>query len=280
MAPNTPNKNVQSLASSFDAFKSSFQSLKYDACSRMMSDLKFGLTGFTSLPPFCDTSIPSAAQEHMLARDILEHAVLLSVHLRDSEGFARSFTQLAVHYEACAALGSLPPSQKELPILGLNLLRLLVENRTAEFHAELELLGSDAVNSSVYIRYPVEIEQCLMEGSYAKVLALRQEAPSPECAYFLEALGNTVREELASCVETAYRSMPRADVLNMIACKPNELEELVQTRGWGVADNGSMLTFPRREANADMQTSSAEKEPQLEVISQVLAYARELERIV
>merc|ERR1712216_918115 len=129
------------------------------------------------------TSIPSAAQEHMLARDILEHAVLLSVHLRDSEGFARSFTQLAVHYEACAALGSLPPSQKELPILGLNLLRLLVENRTAEFQAELELLGSDAVNSSVYIRYPVEIEQCLMEGSYAKVLALRQEAPSPECAY-------------------------------------------------------------------------------------------------
>ncbi len=34
----------------------------------------------------------------------------------------------------------LPPSDTELLVTGLNLLRLLVQNRIAEFHTELELL--------------------------------------------------------------------------------------------------------------------------------------------
>eukprot|EP00976_Prorocentrum_cordatum_P037291 757774-Prorocentrum_minimum.AAC.8 len=37
----------------------------------------------------------------------------------------------------------LPDSQQEYPIIGLNLLRLLVQNRTAEFHTELELLSPE-----------------------------------------------------------------------------------------------------------------------------------------
>jgi hypothetical protein len=40
----------------------------------------------------------------------------------------------------CRAL--LPPSQQENLIVGLDLLRLLVQNRIAEFHTELELLSS------------------------------------------------------------------------------------------------------------------------------------------
>lgn len=34
----------------------------------------------------------------------------------------------------------LPPSPQEYHLVGLNLLRLLVENRIAEFHTELELI--------------------------------------------------------------------------------------------------------------------------------------------
>ncbi|GMQ05894.1 hypothetical protein CsSME_00050721 [Camellia sinensis var. sinensis] len=41
--------------------------------------------------------------------------------------------------------GRLPPSPQEYPILGLNLLRLLVQNRIAEFHTELELLSATIV---------------------------------------------------------------------------------------------------------------------------------------
>ena len=249
-------------------------------CSSLLPELKLGLTQFKSLPPFFDASANNATQEAMLAREILEHAVLLSVKLGDEAAFARNFLQLQTYYTDIRDAG-LPSSQRELPILGLNLLRLLVQNRTAEFHAELELLGPDAAANSVYIRYPVELEQCLMEGSYAKVLALRREAPSPECAYFLEALAGTVTVELASCVESAYRSLPVADAQAMLSCSAEELDAIIRERGWRKVDGGKALVFPATGDSAIAAQNAADKDaPRLEVISQVLTYARELERIV
>ena len=37
----------------------------------------------------------------------------------------------------------LPPSPQEYAMTGLNLMRLLVENRIAEFHTELELIPDE-----------------------------------------------------------------------------------------------------------------------------------------
>jgi 26S proteasome regulatory subunit N12 len=37
----------------------------------------------------------------------------------------------------------MPPSENEFVIVALNLMRLLVQNRIAEFHTELELLPAD-----------------------------------------------------------------------------------------------------------------------------------------
>lgn len=56
------------------------------------------------------------------------------------------------------------------PLLGLNLLFLLSQNRVAEFHIELELLPIDKILNNVYIQHPVSLEQYIMEGSYNKVL--------------------------------------------------------------------------------------------------------------
>ena len=63
----------------------------------------------------------------------------------------------------------LPESAYQLQLLGLNLLALLAQNRVGEFHTELELLPPDAIHNNVYIKYPVALEQYLMEGSYNKV---------------------------------------------------------------------------------------------------------------
>jgi 26S proteasome regulatory subunit N12 len=66
------------------------------------------------------------------AGDILEHAVVLSVKMEDQDAFERHFLQLKSYYTDTRGL--VPPSEQEYPILGLNLLRLLVQNRIAEFH--------------------------------------------------------------------------------------------------------------------------------------------------
>lgn len=44
-------------------------------------------------------------------------------------------------------------------LLGLNLLFLLSQNRVSEFHTELERLTAKDIQTNVYIRHPVSLEQ-------------------------------------------------------------------------------------------------------------------------
>ena len=140
----------------FDKFKASFEktdTASLDAAQQLLAKLKVAMLDFTSLPPSAPSK-PSEAQlrELLLAREILEHGALLSVRTMEIPAFERYVAQLKVYYSDCAA--SLPASQREYPILGLNLLRLLAQNRIAEFHTELELIAPDAQATNVYVKYP------------------------------------------------------------------------------------------------------------------------------
>jgi len=77
-------------------------------------------------------------------------------------------------------------------LVGLNLMRLLSQNRIAEFHTELELLPP-ALLENPFIRHPISIEQWLMEGSYNKVFKGRAQTPAPEYALFMDTLIDTMR---------------------------------------------------------------------------------------
>ncbi|OVA20924.1 SAC3/GANP/Nin1/mts3/eIF-3 p25 [Macleaya cordata] len=146
------------------------------------------LTGFKSLPPLLEES-PNAVHELSLARDIYEHAVVLSVKAEDQDAFERDFFQLKPYYTDTG--NRLPPSPQEYPILGLNLLRLLVQNRIAEFHTELELLSASAMENPC-IKHAVELEQSFMEGAYNRVLSARQTVPHETYVYFMDLLAKTV----------------------------------------------------------------------------------------
>lgn len=78
------------------------------------------------------------------------------------------------------------------PLLGLNLLRLLAQNNIAEFHTELESLELDQL-SNIYIKHPIQVEQCLMEGSYNKVWNSRSNVPAEDYAFFIDILMGTIR---------------------------------------------------------------------------------------
>ncbi|KAI7989394.1 hypothetical protein LOK49_LG13G00924 [Camellia lanceoleosa] len=98
------------------------------------------------------------------------------------------FFQLKPYYTD--AHGHLPPSPQEYPILGLNLLRLLVQNRIAEFHTELELLSASAMENNC-IKHA--LEQSFMERPYNHVLSARQTVPHETYVYFMDLLPKTVR---------------------------------------------------------------------------------------
>jgi 26S proteasome regulatory subunit N12 len=87
----------------------------------------------------------------------------------------------------------LPPSPRQYPLQGLNLIRLLTQNRIADFHTTLESLPAEALNDNPYIKHPVNLERWLMEGSYSKVWGAREEAPAEEYKYFVDSLMCTIR---------------------------------------------------------------------------------------
>lgn len=120
---------------------------------------------------------PSVPPKTLLAaRSILETGALLSIRARDPESFVRYYNQLQPFYDyaSSASHQHYPASKDRSKITGLYLLLLLSQGDYAGFHTVLEGLvmveGRDAeVEEDEFIRYPVELERSLMEGSYDQV---------------------------------------------------------------------------------------------------------------
>ncbi|XP_010533567.1 PREDICTED: 26S proteasome non-ATPase regulatory subunit 8 homolog A-like [Tarenaya hassleriana] len=256
----------------FEVFKAAFVRKDYDTCSNLLSQLKVRLTKFRSLPPLFENT-PNATQELMIARDIYEHAVVLSVKTEDQDAFERDFFQLKPYY--VDARSRLPQSPQENLILGLNLLRLLVQNRIAEFHTELELLSSDALDNPC-IKHAVELEQSFMEGAYNRVLSARQTAPDATYVYFMDLLAKTIRDEIAGCSEKAYDFLSISDARQMLLFSSDQelLTYVEEEHPEWEAKDGFVVFQKAKEA------APCKEIPSLQLINQTLSYARELERIV
>jgi 26S proteasome regulatory subunit N12 len=98
----------------------------------------------------------------------------------------------------------LPPSPREYPLIGLNLIRLLTQNRIGDFHTTLETLPPNVLGENPFIQHPVHLERWLMEGSYNKVWQEREAAPSEEYKFFVDSLMETIRCVLQPFQYRAY----------------------------------------------------------------------------
>ena len=129
----------------------------------------------------------------LTARSILESGALLSIRAKDPQSFIRYYSQLQPFYDFPGDLQDSPSSNRS-KITGLYLLLLLSQGDYAGFHTLLESLivseGSGPTGKSVeedkYIRYPIELERNLMEGSYDQVWhkTKGREVPGEEFALF------------------------------------------------------------------------------------------------
>lgn len=239
-------------------------------CGVLLAQLKISLVETGLLLPNGDASL----NDMVIARDILEIGAFWSIRAKDVPAFDRYFSQLHTFYTDYRS--SLPPSKREFPLRGLNLIRLLIQNRIADFHTTLESLPlpADEINLNPYIRHPVNLERWLMEGSYSKVWNAREEAPAEEYKFFVDSLMGTIRNEIASCEEVAYESLPIKDVATLLFfSSQSELLKYAQERGWQVDLSAGLIRFARKN---DEQMEI----PKQKLIAANLAYARELEQIV
>jgi 26S proteasome regulatory subunit N12 len=138
-----------------------------------LSRAKLALLQHNALIP--SNSVPTTTL--VTARSILETGALLSIRARDPESFVRYYNQLQPFYDYSTTSSTshhYPASKDRSKITGLYLLLLLSQGDYAGFHTVLEGLvmveGKDAeVEEDEFIRYPVELERSLMEGSYDQV---------------------------------------------------------------------------------------------------------------
>ena len=78
----------------------------------------------------------------ILAREVYEQAIFISVQKEDIASFERNFSILRTYYDELDPIIGLE-SQRKYTILGLYLLYLLSFNKISEYHTEIELLPFD-----------------------------------------------------------------------------------------------------------------------------------------
>jgi 26S proteasome regulatory subunit N12 len=123
-------------------------------------------------------------------------------------------------------------------------------------------------------RYPVSLEQYIMEGSYNKVAALaKANVPAQNYKYFIDILMVTVRDEIASCLEKAYADISCADAAGMLGIDSGEMAGYAKERKWQVT-NGR-LRFRGADGEAEEQGV-----PSIQLANMAITYAREMEQIV
>ncbi|ETW06069.1 hypothetical protein H310_03664 [Aphanomyces invadans] len=238
----------------------------------ILRNLKIAMIQLPSLPP-TTTESPTAVQERKLARDVLESATIMSINEEDIPGFERNITQLKVYYNSFG--DQLPKSPLHYPLLGTRLLHLLVENRMAEFHGELEILPSEG-RADPNIAFSMKLEQYLMEGSYNKVLEARTNEPNPYFKWFMSQLLQTVRDAIADCAEVAYPSLNVADAAKMlIFATTSEFQAYVLAKKPEWVVMGDVVWF-----QAPTKHLGASDIPSLRLVRETLSYATELDRIV
>ena len=215
---------------------------------------------------------PATEEFISISTSALEMGVLLSVTAGDLKDFERNVSQLKPYYSFASSTSD---PTKKCHILGLNLMHLLVENKLAEFHAELEILTPDEAATS-FISFPINLERQLMVGSYDEVINAEVNVPDSSYTLFMESLLETVRESIADCMEVSYKTMKVDDAHKMMNLDKdltvNEYAELCR-EDWIISKQE--LCF--QPSDLGFKASDI---PNERMIQQNLGYATELERIV
>ncbi|CAG8511400.1 9059_t:CDS:2 [Scutellospora calospora] len=241
---------IQQASQLYNTLKAEFTSASPDLnkCGSYLAKLKIALSEMQLLLPREELTNP---EELLIARmeNLSEcFTAYWSVHVKDIPSFERYIAQLNTYYTDYSSL--LKPSDQMYPLTGLNLLRLLSQNRIAEFHTALENIEPEQLLENPFIKHPVHLEQYLMEGSYNKVWNSREQVPAPEYRFFIDILMGTIRSEIASCSEKAYSSLPLVDAATLLFYNNlNDVLNFAMEREWKVNPTEKKIYFTTKDDN-------------------------------
>lgn len=210
----------------------------------------------------------------VLIREVLEIGAYISLFKKDMNGFINNMSHLKVYYHDIKSISD--PSSRMYQLIGLELLRCLVQHQLSEFHTLLEYLPHDALLTNSYVRASIVLEQCMMEGSFQKALEACTKIPGPEYQYLVECMIDSLRDELADCFEVAYTALPWKAAIKLLFCKKEQdLNEFVKKRGWDYQSIEDYIYFPKYRSLSDTTKNNMEL-----LLERDLFIARQMEKIV
>uniref|UniRef100_A0A8D1EDN6 CSN8/PSMD8/EIF3K domain-containing protein n=1 Tax=Sus scrofa TaxID=9823 RepID=A0A8D1EDN6_PIG len=201
--------------------------------------------------------------------------VLLELNFLPTTGTKLTKQQLILPHDILEIGAQWSKSAYMHQLLGLNLVFLLSQHQVAEFHTELEWPPAKDIQTNVYIKQPVSLEQYLMEGSYNKVFLAKGNIPVESCTFFIDILFDTIRDEIAGCIEKAYEKILFTEATRILFFNtPKKMTDYARKRGWILGLN-NYYSFVSQQQNPEETTISSS-----ELAKQVIKYTWQLEMIV
>ncbi|VDN54916.1 unnamed protein product [Dracunculus medinensis] len=205
--------------------------------------------------------------------DVYEIDALYAILRCDLDAFNEANTITLSFYENCGNGQEFP---NKYLMIGLHLMYLLATNRLAEFHMLLEQVDQSVQQQNPYISTPVKLEQSLMEGVYNKVILTEKTIPSPYYSIFIRILMDTIRGEIAACIESSFTQVPIKDATQLLLfSNQSEVHPFAKKRGWKFEKDAYVFDVekpvePLPKAHLDT----------IRIANQALFYAKQLEMIV
>jgi 26S proteasome regulatory subunit N12 len=214
----------------------------------------------------------SPAAATAIHKDYFEINALYSVVSNDMKSFEKAITDVHSFY-ACQSEESV---QKYL-MYGLHLMYLLAHSELSEFHILLEQIDQSVQQINPYISTPVKIEQSLMEGAYNKVILNDKSVPSPYYVVFVKILMDTVRKEIAVCMEKSFKRLLLKDAAQMLLFESeNDVNAFAQARGWKLEKDVFRFDLGQMQGETPAKHTLDTKR----IALQNIFYAKQLEMIV
>ncbi|CAG9532121.1 unnamed protein product [Cercopithifilaria johnstoni] len=214
----------------------------------------------------------SSAALHVIHRDVYEIDALYAVLQSDLKAFHEAISVVMNFYNCYR---SSEESPNKFLMIGLNLMYFLTTNQHAQFHMLLEQIDQKVQQNNPYITTPVKLEQSLMEGVYNKVVLTEKNIPSSYYALFIRISMDTVRDEIASCIECSFKKVSQKDAAQLLLF--NNVSEVIpfaKKRSWKSSGNTYIfeqgLSGPIQKEQLDTKR----------IAKQTIFYAKQLEMIV
>uniref|UniRef100_A0A915PKT4 CSN8/PSMD8/EIF3K domain-containing protein n=1 Tax=Setaria digitata TaxID=48799 RepID=A0A915PKT4_9BILA len=158
----------------------------------------------------------------MIHQNVLEIDALYAILRCDLDSFHEAISVLINFYNS---YGSSENWSNKWLMVGLNLMYLLATNQHVQFHMLLEQISQDIQQNNPYINTPVKLEQSLIEGAYHKIILTEKNIPSPYYELFMRISMDTVRDEIASCMERAFIKISQCDAARLLLF--NDISEMM-----------------------------------------------------